>query len=244
MRRFYYPSIPDVGQNICLDIQSSHHLLRVVGISKEEEVEIFDGKGKASIAILQDVQKKKATLQITRSVETQPNTDVQYWLLVALVRPEPFGNLLRMATEIGVHHIVPFQSSRSLHRSEKSERWENIVLSAVQQCGRYDIPKIYPLQSFSDALETIAHIDQKWIFHPSDSEIQLDDNKERLDVASSIEQDQKEQAIVIGPEGGFEREEIQLALKKKCMHKVLGRFILRTDTAVAVTMAHIKFGSV
>ena len=236
MRRFYYHSLPEVGNNICLDTQNSHHLLRVVGISKNEEVEIFDGNGRACIAILRDIQ-KKAILEIIKSVEIQQSADVEYWLLVALVRPEPFSNILRMATEIGVHHIIPFQCNRSLQRSEKTERWERIIFSAVQQCGRYDIPKLYPMQTFAEALDIISHVDQKWIFHPMEASATVSEQWNDLE-----NQTIRHRAVVVGPEGGFEDEEIQLACEKKCMHKVLGRLIFRTDTAVAVTLAHMKFG--
>ena len=69
-----------------------------------------------------------------------------------------------MATEIGVHHIVPFHCTRSVQRGGKRERWEKIILSAVQQCGRYDIPKLHDVQHFEDALELVADIEKKWIF--------------------------------------------------------------------------------
>ena len=51
-----------------------------------------------------------------------------------------------------------------------------------------------------------------------------------------------EKAVIIGPEGGFTTDEVLIARQKKCMQKVLGSFILRTDTAVAVVLSHIKFG--
>ena len=63
-------------------------------------------------------------------MEIQQSADVEYWLLVALVRPEPFSNILRMATEIGVHHIIPFQCNRSLQRSEKTELEKNHLFSS------------------------------------------------------------------------------------------------------------------
>ena len=74
-------------------------------------------------------------------------------------------------------------------------------------------------------------IEKKWIFHPG-----CDDAIESTDIAVNSK------AIIIGPEGGFTLDEIVLAKQKKCMQKVLGQFILRTDTAVAVVLSYIKFG--
>ena len=232
MRRFYHPHLPSIGQNIILDEKGSHHLLRVVGISKNEEVEVFDGKGRACIAILQDIKKKSAVLELTKEQDVQSKDYMEYWLLVALVRPEPFSNILRMATEIGVHHIIPFHCTRSVHRGGKRERWEKIILSAVQQCGRYDIPKLHDVQHFEDALELVADIEKKWIFHTSNH----DENLEPIELLTN------KKAVIIGPEGGFTTDEVLIAKQKKCMQKVLGSFILRTDTAVAVILSHIKFG--
>ena len=232
MRRFYHPHLPSVGQKIVLDEKGSHHLLRVTGISKSEEVEVFDGKGRACIAILQDVKKKSAILELTKEQDVQTKDHMEYWLLVALVRPDPFSNILRMATEIGVHHIVPFHCTRSVQRGGKRERWEKIILSAVQQCGRYDIPKLHDIQQFEDALELVVDIKEKWIFHTSHQA----ENIEPIELVTN------KKAVIIGPEGGFTTDEILLANQKKCMQKVLGSFILRTDTAVAVGLSHIKFG--
>ena len=232
MRRFYHPHLPSIGQKIILNEKGSHHLLRVTGISKNEEVEIFDGKGRACIAILQDVKKKSAVLELIKERDAFVKDDTEYWLLVALVRPDPFSNILRMATEIGVHHIVPFHCSRSVQRGGKRERWEKIILSAVQQCGRYDTPKLHDVQQFEDALELVADIENKWIFHTSHHDKII----EPMEVATH------KKAVIIGPEGGFTTDEVLFANQKKCMQKVLGTFILRTDTAVAVGLSHLKFG--
>ena len=202
------------------------------GISKNEEVEIFDGKGRACVALLKDVKKKSAVLELIKEQDIQRNNDIEYWLLVALVRPEPFSNILRMATEIGVHHIVPFHCTRSVQRAGKRERWEKIILSAVQQCGRYDIPKLHDVQDFEEALELVVEIEEKWIFHTSNHDESIDFTDEST----------TSKAILIGPEGGFTAAEVLLAKQNKCMQKMMGRFILRTDTAVAVVLSHIKFG--
>ena len=74
MRRFYHPHLPSIGQHIVLDEKGSHHLLRVVGISKNEEVEVFDGKGRACIAFLQDVKKEVAKSIICRGTIQRSST--------------------------------------------------------------------------------------------------------------------------------------------------------------------------
>tara|TARA_B100000925_G_C21961437_1_gene453567 strand:- start:634 stop:1335 length:702 start_codon:yes stop_codon:yes gene_type:complete len=232
MRRFYHPHLPSIGQNIILGEKASHHLLRVVGISRNEEVEIFDGKSRACIAILQDVKNKSAVLELIKEQDVPPKDNMEYWLLVALVRPDPFSNILRMATEIGVHHIVPFHCTRSVQRGGKRERWEKIILSAVQQCGRYDIPKLHDVQHFEAALALVADVEKKWIFHTSNHE----ENMDFPQLATN------KKAVIVGPEGGFTTDEVVLAKQKKCMQKVLGSSILRTDTAVAVILSQIKFG--
>jgi 16S rRNA (uracil1498-N3)-methyltransferase len=235
MRRFYHPHIPKIGQEIHLDEKSSHHFLRVVGVAKNEQVEVFDGKGNACIAVLQEAKKRAAILEIKDVLEIAIQDPVTYWLLVALVRPDPFANLLRMATEIGVHHIVPFHCTRSVQRRGKRDRWEKIILSAVQQCGRYDIPKVHETLHFEQALELVADIDQKWIFHPAEDMAFSKDIESREEIV-------QKKVIVVGPEGGFTPSEIQLAKQKKCVQKSLGSFIFRTDTAVAVILSHVKFG--
>ena len=200
MRRFYHPHLPSVGQKVFLDEKGSHHLLRVVGISKHEEIEVFDGKGRACIAILQDVKKKSAVLEMIKEQDVSIEKYLEYWLLVALVRPDPFSNILRMATEIGVDHIVPFHCTRSVQRGCKRERWEKIILSATQQCGRYTLPKLHNLLQFEEALDLVADIENKWIFHPNGCD-------ETLKIIDTIE---NSKAVFVGPEGGFTFDEIFL----------------------------------
>ena len=146
MRRFYHPHLPSIGQNIILDEKGSHHLLRVTGISKNKEVEIFDGKGRACIAILQEVKKKSAVLALIKERDVLVKDDTEYWLLVALVRPEPFSNILRMATEI-VHHIVPFHYG-SVQRGKGNDgrksfiRFNNVDVMTFPNCMMFNKVKM------------------------------------------------------------------------------------------------------
>ena len=90
MRRFYHPHLPSIGQKIILDEKGSHHLLRVTGISKNEEVEIFDGKGPSLHCYFTGGEKKSAVLELIKERDVLVKIDIEYWLLVALVRPDPF----------------------------------------------------------------------------------------------------------------------------------------------------------
>jgi len=234
MRRFFHSPLNSIGETLYLDEKGSHHLLRVVGIGPQEEVILFDGQGRSCLAILCDVQKGRAVLEIKTDITSTDNNLEEYWLLVGLVRPNPFSTILRMATELGVHHIVPILCDRSMQRSGKLERWKKIVLSASQQCGRSDVPKVYDIHELEQALTFVEHVDQKWLFHPKS--VSVEQNLERPVWPIYT------QAIFIGPEGGFTEKELSLIKQKKCMQKTLGNLIFRTDTAVVVALSHVLFG--
>ena len=195
-----------------------------------KKLRIFDGKGRACVAVLQEVKKKSAVLELIEERDVLVKDDTEYWLLVALVRPDPFSNILRMATEIGVSYCT-LSLLKICSERGKRERWEKIILSAVQQCGRYDIPKLHDVQRFEDALELVVDIEKVDFSH-----------KSSMKSLSLIDTVTNKKAVIVGPEGGFTTDEILFANQKKCMQKVLGSFILRTDTAVAVGLSHIKFG--
>jgi RNA methyltransferase, RsmE family len=232
MRRFFHYPLPATGNTVHLDEQASHHLLRVVGIAVNEEVVLFDGQGRSCHAVLKGVEKGIAVLEIKNEIKSASEKTEEYWLLVSLVRPNPFSTVLRMATELGVHHIVPVLSSRSIQRAGKIERWKKIVLSSAQQCGRSDVPTVYDVHSLENALDLIEHVDQKWLFHPHDS----------IEVNSDIKTSGS-QAILVGPEGGFTESELLLAKEKRCVQKTLGGLMFRTDTAVAVVLSYVRFGT-
>jgi 16S rRNA (uracil1498-N3)-methyltransferase len=132
---------------------------------------------------------------------------------VGLPRKPAWERILRMATEMGVASFHPFVAARSVARGEHLQRWERVVESAAQQCGRGDIPRVHGLQKLH-AMELPAH---------------------RLAMApggDAVERPSEATALLIGPEGGLVEGELEGWTRAG-----LGPTVLRADTAAVAALA-------
>ena len=224
MRRFLAESLPTANHTIELDRETSHHLLRVVGIAPGEKVELFDGKGGLCIASLLHVQNARAVLQWEEDAEEKSKKH-SLWMGLALTKRDAFSTALRMLTEMGVSEILPIQSSRSIAKGNKLDRWKKIVLSATAQSKQAHLPTVHAVHSFSDALEYLDFVSSKWILHT------------QQEGCASLPSLREDTAILVGPEGGFTEAEVEEAVKKGWNIASLSSSVLRADTAAIVAAA-------
>ena len=228
MRRFFVSALPYSDEPFCLlSEKESHHLFRVVKIAKGEEVELFDGKGSACVAVLVETKDQLAQVRWLRDLNLEKPKD-EVWLFLSVLKQQAWSTALRMATELGVAHIVPVLSARTIVRKEKKERWESIILAAVKQCGRTTIPTLHPMQSFDHLCHEYDSIPNRLILVPSVQSLS----------DSSISGDM---ALCIGPEGGFSVDEIQKATQNGWVACGLGDTVLRADTATAAALSLFLF---
>ena len=164
MRRFFVQDLH--GPSLRLDPATSHHLLRVVRIGRDEEVTLFDGQGLQRRARLDHMDEEIAVLKpLAPPSEARAPTSLHVWL--GLPKNPAADMAVRMATEGGATHICPFFAERSTVRSDRQERHRRIAASAAGQCGRADIPTILPVQSLSDLLSSRAPDVQLFIATPA-----------------------------------------------------------------------------
>ena len=224
MRRFFVSDLPNAYKPLCLlDEKESHHLFRVVKIAKGEEIALFDGKGGGCVAVLVETKEQRAQVRWVRDVRTE-KVQKEVWLFLSVLKQQAWSTALRMATELGVQHIVPVLSARTIARKEKKDRWESIILAAVKQCGRTTIPTLHPMQSLDQICLDHTSIPNRLILVPSAHS--LSDFSGCGDIA-----------LLIGPEGGFSSQEIQKATQNGWVACGLGHTVLRADTATVSALS-------
>lgn len=224
MRRFFVSALPNKDEPLgVLSEQESHHLFRVVKIAKGEEIELLDGKGASCVAVLVETKEQRAHVRWIRDLDAD-TVQNEVWLFLSVLKQQAWSTALRMATELGVHHIVPVLSARTIARKEKKERWESIILAAVKQCGRTTIPTLHPMMSLEQAFVEHASLPNRLILVPSAHSL----------LAFSGCGDT---ALCIGPEGGFSPAEIQKATQYGWVACGLGDTVLRADTATVSALS-------
>lgn len=220
MRRMPVEALGPVGARLRLDPEWSHHTLRVLRLARGAELLLFDGTGRQAPGRLVDAQEGRAVVEVTG----EPVLAAPRWPLhvVLGVCKGPATDLaLRMVTEAGATdvHLVPME--RSVARGDRLERWERIVVSAAQQCGRADVPRVRTHADLAHCLEGLPELDLRVA----------------LPGAEPIGSATGPAGVCVGPEGGLTEAEVRLCLDRGARPMSLGRWILRADTAAAVATA-------
>ena len=214
---------------------------RVLRLKNGDEVTVCDGNGTDYRCTVSDVAAGQISLVVQSSCPAESEAKISCSVYMALAKGDKFEHVIQKATELGATELVCFPSARCVSRpddrslSKKLERWQKIAASAAEQSGRGWIPKVIALPSYTAALERAAQADLAVCFY---------ENEENLTFRAAIEQKPfRTAAILTGPEGGFEAEEIQMAQKAGLQVCTLGRRILRCETAPLCALSALMFAA-
>lgn len=212
---------PDEGQ--------VHYLLNVLRMKNGDELKVFDGQSGEFIGQICNCGKKCCSIKIlqkTREMEICPDL----WLLFAPVKKDKTDFIIAGATELGVTKIIPTITQRSISEKIKRERYESQVIEAAEQCRRLDVPQIEEPQSLEKILQNWPH--ERVLYF-------MDETGNGGDIQNVFQQANSNiAAILVGPEGGFSEEELQLLRQKSFARGVsMGKRILRAETAVHAALA-------
>lgn len=208
--------------NTVLNANESHHLSRVLRLRKGDQVQVVDGRGGVFTARVEEPDSKASRLEQIISVQGPPPR--AYRLHIAISPPkmqERFEWFLEKATEIGIDEITPLIAHRSERNRIHTERAQKILISAMKQSLGAILPVLNPPTPIAELIRTqaktnllIAHC----LPHPKPHLRQVLGSKGNT-------------TVLIGPEGDFTQEEIELSTDAGAKEISLGNARLRTETA-------------
>lgn len=204
--------------------EQAHHAGTVLRLNNETVRLVSGGRGYFATV---HTTGRSVSAVVDREDERYNELPVEVTLCMALIRREKMELVLQKAAELGVSRILPFESGRCVvhARQEKSEkqmaRWNSILLEASAQCKRNRIPELLPARRFADVLQVRADCRLAAYENAYGSARRITDE---LGQARSA-------AVVIGPEGGFSRQEVDLLCEAGFRPVTLGNRILRAETA-------------
>ena len=207
--------------------QESHHL-RVRRIRPDEVIDAIDGEGTGYRVRLVSLEGDTAIGEILEVCVEAGESVCHLHLAAAMIKGQRFDTIVEKATEIGVHAIHPLTTARSVVKGEgKLERWQRVALAAAKQCGRSRIPEISAAVPLKDAAAG---------FNASGTAILVADPRapQSLD---TIWAEAQRVALFVGPEGGFDENELDCLRGYSARSFVWGHRILRADTAAIVLSA-------
>jgi len=223
MHIFYTPEI--TGKTYTLDETESKHCVRVLRLEKGHEITLVDGRGGFFTAEIADPNPKRCLVNVIKSELNFGLRNFQVQVAIAPTKNmERIEWFLEKATEIGINRVTPLLCRHSERKEIKHERLEKVLVSAMKQSLKAFLPQLDELTKFSDLI-CQPFEGQKFIAHCEEQQRELLKNA----VKSG-----GNYLILIGPEGDFSPEEIELAINAGFLPVSLGHSRLRTETAGVV----------
>ena len=221
---FYAKDITPQSGSYTMDEPTSKYCIMVLRHEKGDEVLLTDGRGGRYTTTITDDNRKKCVVTV-KQYELMPPVQSPVRIAISFTKNSSrIEWFLEKATEIGMQMIIPLVSQRTEKEKFRADRFENILVSAMLQSQQYYLPELTAPATF-DTLVQHPPAEQLFIAHL------LSGQKTHLWQAM---QPGKDSLLLIGPEGDFTPEEIQLALAKGFQPVSLGDNRLRTETAGVV----------
>jgi len=243
--RFFHDGELQPHTELALSKKASHHLVTVMRTKERQRIELFNGDGYNYAAVVantgQRVAGKRAQLNIEDRVKANTESALSLILVQAISRGDRMDICLRQSVELGVSHVQPIYSRHSAkpyddqRLEKKAAHWNNIIISACEQSGRATIPELSIPVSLA-----------QWLKHAANEReiINQDSSSQRIDYILSPNADltlaghlssqtrpPNSCALLIGPESGFDEDEINSAFETGVESVNFGNRILRTETA-------------
>ncbi len=223
MRQYFIEGQLHIDERFSFNSENSHHIKDVLRMKSDDEVRVVDSDGQVFLARLEISDK-----EVVGTVQQQIDPNCQQKEIIycaALIKKDKWELLLQKATELGATTIVPLITSRTIIQlkdseiDKKLERWNKIVLEAVNQCNRTDLcrvvrpVKLKQIEEYKSETNFVAY------------------EKEEGNYLFDLLEKDKSVTFVTGPEGGLSREEAEFLTEKGFVSCSLGQRILRAETA-------------
>lgn len=234
MIRFFIDDIPK--KNYILSGENAHHAIKSLRVRTGEKIILCDKNSIEYTCNIEKIFEKNLHLNVISSQPCESEPKVKITLYQSLTKGDKMDWIIQKSVELGVFEVVPVITKRCISRPDKKsllkkiERWQKISNEAAQQSGRGIIPKISSLTNLIEVAHCVKKYDNMLVFYENGGK----KIKDSLNITSS-----KNIALLVGPEGGFEKSEIELLQSYNAKISTLGKRILRTETAPIAAIAII-----
>ena len=213
-----------------LDGDLAHYIGRVLRLGPGAQVQIFNGSGEEWPGEVVEVSKRQVRILLGQPIAGLPESPLQIHLGQAMSRGERMDWAIQKAVELGVSQITPLTTEHCEVRlqgeraDKRQQHWQQIAVSACEQCGRSYVPQVHAPMALADWLSSLE-ADLKLVLHH-----RTDQDLRSLPTPASL-------GLLIGPEGGLSSNEIGQAEAAGFHAARFGPRVLRTETAPVVALS-------
>lgn len=236
-RFFIEPSQIDEGR-VTIRGPQARQICTVLRLQFGNEITVLDGSGCCHITRLSSTSPREVVGEITYTIQMDNELPVRLTLAQALAKGDKVEMVVQKATELGICDMIVFVCSRAIpipledRIERKLARWRSIAREAAEQSGRGSIPTIEGAISFDDLLTRVPQYDVALIASETGTNMLLRQALETVKQGASV-------IYIVGPEGGYTDNEMEIAVKSGAVPVSLGKRILRTETAAVAGCAII-----
>ncbi len=221
------------------------HIYKVLRLSEGVEVILNDCEGTEYLAEVANISKQEVILNIKSKLEINNESDIEIILFQGLPKAQKMDLIVQKGTELGINTFVPVITSRVdvklKGEFKKLDRLNRIALEAAKQSKRSLVPKVVEPVEFNEVMNDIRNIDLLLVPYENAEGFGIKTLFNSFNKEGANLENIKKVGIFVGPEGGFEEEEIDNLKKEGAKIITLGKRILRTETAGFVAASLIQY---
>jgi 16S rRNA (uracil1498-N3)-methyltransferase len=244
--RFYSVENLRLGSIVKLSENAATHATRVLRLNVSDKIKLFNGDGFDYTCELMSVKKSEVLAKVKSNEAINNESPLNITLLQGISSGDRMDYTIQKAVELGVMLIQPLSTERSVvklsaERAQKRlEHWQNVVISACEQCGRAKIPQVAIPLSLTAWLGSNIHAGTGDGDFDNKKTVRILLNPIGAKQLSELPKTTQNIQLLIGAEGGLSKAEIDLATNHGFQSIILGPRILRTETAALTAIATMQ----
>ena len=241
MQHFFVSPQQVKEEKIYVEGSDVNHIKNVLRMKLGEKLTVNDGEGWQYLCEVESYEADMAVLHIVEKSKAETELSSRIYLFQGLPKQDKMELIVQKAVELGAYQVIPVSTKRAVVKldakkaGKKVERWQQIAVSAAKQACRGIVPTVGEVCTYAQALKMAEELDVVLI--PYELAEGIEETKK---IIAGIRPGQSV-GVFIGPEGGFEEEEVKLAMEAGAKPVTLGRRILRTETAGLTTLSLLMF---
>ena len=225
MQHFFVSPQQVKEEKIYVEGSDVNHIKNVLRMKLGEKLTVNDGEGWQYLCEVESYESDMAVLHIVEKSKAETELSSRIYLFQGLPKQDKMELIVQKAVELGAYQVIPVSTKRAVVKldakkaGKKVERWQQIAVSAAKQAGRGIVPTVGEVCTYAQALKMAEELDVVLI--PYELAEGIEETKK---IIAGIRPGQSV-GVFIGPEGGFEEEEVKLAMEAGAKPVTLGRRI-------------------
>lgn len=197
----YYTNKPIVGNHIPIEGEECHHISNVMRHKVGDSIYVTDGTGTIYQSSISSIEKRNVIAEVVESTRYENKFAGIWFCIPRLKSADRFEYALEKSVELGITNFIIFDSTRTVAKGEKIERWEKILIAAMKQSLRAWLPKVSYAKNLSEIFKLVG------------TKILFDQNAKQTFQQFLLTNQQSlitNHYFIFGPEGGFTEDELSL----------------------------------